>query len=278
MNLVIVSYNVLAARHLVPGRYPLSPVESLVSGPRFRRIGEQIASLHADLVCLQEMEHECFELLSRQLSGLGYEGFHALRSPTVGEGCALYAKSSSVRVHGRSRCDFADSPESGGASHRFAQLAELEAAGQSFVLANTHLQWDPPATPAMSHRGVAQARQLVAAINQITGPDGAAIICGDFNAGPESDVCRVFLEADYRAARPAGADEPTCQANGRLSEVDFVFHRGVHTAAPLPRAHLHVSTPMPGPEHPSDHLPVGAVFDGLSFTPLPTKTLKTESK
>lgn len=245
MNLVVVSYNVLAARHFVPGRYPLSPVESLVSGPRFHRIGELIASLRADLVCLQEVEHESFDLLSRRLSGLGYEGFHALRSPTVGEGCALYAKSGSVRVHGRSRCDFADSPESEGASHRFAQLAELEAAGKSFVLANTHLQWDPPATPAMSHRGVAQARQLVAAINQITGTDGPAIICGDFNAGPESDVCRVFLEAGYNAARRADADEPTCQANGRLSEVDFVFHRGFHTAAPLPRAHLHVSTPMP---------------------------------
>lgn len=278
MNLVVVTYNILAARHLVPGRYPLSPVESLVSGPRFRRIGELITSLRADLVCLQEVEQESFDLISRQLSEFGYEGFHELRSPTVGEGCALYAKAGSVRVHGRNRCDFADSPGSEGPSHRFAQLAELEAAGQSFVLANTHLQWDPPGTPAMSHRGVAQARQLVTAINQITGTDGSAIICGDFNAGPGSDVCRVFLEAGYRAARRADADEPTCQANGRLSEVDFVFHRGFHTAAPLPRAHLNVSTPMPGPEHPSDHLLVGAVFDGLSFTPLPTKTLKTESK
>lgn len=278
MNLIVVSYNVLAARHLVPGRYPLSPVESLVSGPRYRRIGELIASLRADLVCLQEVENESFDLLSRQLSGLGYEGFHELRSPTVGEGCALYANSSSVRVHGRSRCDFADSPESGGASHRFAQLAELEAAGQSFVLANTHLQWDPPGTPAMSHRGVAQARQLVAAINQITGSDGSAIICGDFNADPESDVCRVFREAGYRAVRRVDADEPTCQANGRLSEVDFVFHRGFHTAAPLPRARLHVSTPMPGPEHPSDHLPVGAVLDSLSSMSLPTNAPKKDSK
>lgn len=91
MNLVVVSYNVLAARHLVPGRYPLSPVESLVSGPRFHRIGELIASLRADLVCLQEVEHKSFDLLSRRLSGLGYEGFHALRSPTVGK-AALFTR------------------------------------------------------------------------------------------------------------------------------------------------------------------------------------------
>ncbi len=264
MNLLVLSYNVLAARHLLSARYPDSPAETLASEPRFERIAALVASFRADLVCLQEVETDCFAALSRHLGGLGYEGHHELRSPSIGEGCALFAKSSSVRLLALSRCDFRDAPAEGGSSHRFAQLAELEIDGRRFVLANTHLQWDPPDAPAGRRRGESQAHQLAAALDRLAGKDGAAIVCGDFNAGPESRVYRVFIESGFCAARNEGGETPTCQANGRLSEVDFVFHRGFASARPLPRVGLRVSTPMPGYDHPSDHVPVGADFDGDS--------------
>ena len=261
MSFSIVSYNVLAACHILPDRYPESPPDTLASRLRYGRIGDQIFLMDADLVCLQEVDAECFALLSQRLGSFGYEGFHDLRSHSTREGCGFFAKSGALSLHGRSRCDLEDPPGTADASHRFAQVLDLEVAGHRFLIANTHLQWDRPDRPASVHRGVGQARQLVEAIDRMVGEEGDAIVCGDFNARPDSDVCRVFFEAGYLAARPVGAEQPTCRANGRLSEVDYVLCRGFPSALPWSRIRLHATSPMPGPDHPSDHIPVGATLD-----------------
>jgi endonuclease/exonuclease/phosphatase family metal-dependent hydrolase len=260
MKLSVISYNLLAACHIQPERYPDSPAEALDSGWRNACLVEQIAALDADLVCLQEATPDCFALLSSRLGFQRYQGFLDLRSCSVAEGCAFFAKTGIARVQGRSRLDFGNPPEIGGASRRLAQLLNLEAGGRRFVVANTHLQWDFRDKPASCHRGVEQARQLVEVIDLAVGRTGDAIVCGDLNARHDSAVCHVFFEAGYIAVRPEGPDQPTCRANGNLSEIDFVLCRGFPTAIPCARYVLDERNPMPGHEYPSDHIPVGAII------------------
>lgn len=267
MSLVVLSYNVLATRHLHPTRYPDSPRGIYASEPRYERIAALVASFRADCICLQEVETRCFETLVRHLGPLGYEGTHDPRSAALDEGCALFLRSSRVRVLERQRVDFESAQDSPDPSPRLARIVRLETAGGPFLLANTHLQWDHPGTLPGQKRGEAQARQLVGRIEVLAPGDEPAMVCGDFNAGPGGSVSRLFTGSGFRAAREAGPEIPTCRANGRLSEVDFIFHRGFHGVRPLPRAGLSVSTPMPGEEHPSDHLPVCAEFQGWNPRP-----------
>lgn len=258
MRWSVASYNLLAACHLRPERYPGPPAEALENGRRQACLADQIAALGASFLCLQEVDPECFTGLSSRLEPLGYEGFLDLRRGAAAEGCAFFAKSEGGQVVKRHRLDFADPPETEGASRRLAQIIELEIDDLRFALTNTHLQWDSPDRPAACHRGVGQARQLVEAIDRIIGTAGSSIVCGDLNAGYDSAVLRVFFEAGYLAVRSPESAQPTCRANGRLSEIDFVLCRGFLEAAPWPRTALNETIPMPGRDHPSDHIPVGA--------------------
>jgi mRNA deadenylase 3'-5' endonuclease subunit Ccr4 len=161
----VVSYNVLADSYIKPAFYPGADQQHL--NPAWRRAAliERIASFPADVICLQEVEADLFARLQARLAG-----FSGRYAPKTGkpDGCATFVREPVRLWHALEYSD--------GSGH-VALLAEVEAPGRPFGIANTHFRWGPPGTRI----GLDQAIELLNAIGE-----GPWIIAGDFNAGPNS--------------------------------------------------------------------------------------------
>jgi endonuclease/exonuclease/phosphatase family metal-dependent hydrolase len=132
----------------------------------------------------------------------------------------------------------------------------LEHAGRTIGLANTHLKWAPPGET----HDLDQIRELLGALSS---PDRAGadwIICGDFNAKPDSAVLAALETAGYRASHSSEAQGYTCNPNGVAKTIDYLCHPAALRSSPLPLSRIDDLTPLPSAEQPSDHLAVVADF------------------
>lgn len=237
----VVSYNVLADSYIKPEFYP--HVDPRHLDPRWRReaLIERIASFTADAICLQEVERQVFSRLRSRLAGL--DG-HFLRKPMgKPDGCATFVR---APVLGRRALTYSD-----GSGH-VALLTEVEAQGRRLGIANTHFMWGPPGTRA----GLDQAMELLDAITE-----GPWIVCGDFNANPDSALVSEFRRCGFLDAY-AGIGGATCNSNGLAKRIDFLMYRGL-TCLPDRIAAIDEATPLPSAGEPSDHVAIGAVFSWL---------------
>ena len=77
-------------------------------------------------------------------------------------------------------------------------------------------------------------------------------------------VSRRAILARIGAGLLALAATPTAVVNGRIRQLDYIFHCWIVGQPPhidpVPLTPIDRDTPMPGPDHPSDHLPLAAAF------------------
>ncbi len=259
MKLKILTYNVLADVYLLPERYPDSPHDCIEFSWRTQALISKIVSLDADLICLQEVEPALFEALRGSLEPLGYRGWLELSGGNGTEGCAIFYRARLMTLKLPSRFDF---PEKPGTSpcRRLAQIALFDAGGQSVAVVNTHLQWDTPTTARSACRSVHQVVSLLEELGTMA-PALPTIICGDFNTEADSQTVRELLERGYQFSHAGDAMGPTCRANGKCRMIDFIFHTSGISAFPSLIEPIDSSIPMPGLEHPSDHVPVVATLE-----------------
>jgi len=114
--------------------------------------------------------------------------------------------------------------------------------GQVVRFACTHL----------CHRSEEGRMQQVKRINDLLKDAGLAILCGDFNAPPESATIKTILEQ----WTDAGDQTPTFSSTNPSRKIDYVFYR--------PQSRLKVKEMKVLQDNmTSDHLPVFVVFEVL---------------
>lgn len=256
MALRITTYNVLATAYLAHGRYQ-TPAELLRPERRQAAVTERVAALGADVICLQEVEPRVYAALGARLASLGSVGTFCPKGCGRPDGCATFVRTAAAAMREWARVEYADDGAGPGRpSGTVALLTVLEYAGRALGVANTHLRWDAPGTPAEAQLAPRQAAQLLAEVRRSGVPAGAWVLCGDFNQEADGPACAALRSAGFE---PAHADRPhvrTCAANGRARLIDFVFVGPALAAAPLDPPPLADDAVLPSATEPSDHLPL----------------------
>ena len=252
-TLRIASYNMLADSYIAAGRYPRTEPALLAPATRLPAVVDRVRGLRADIVCLQEVEAHAFALLDKALSAIGFAGMLALKSNGKPDGCAIFLRGDKVRLTRQDTVHFNDQTEDARQSGHLAQIVTVDTDIGPLRIANTHIKWDRDDKPPGEHVG---ERQIIELLDLCSPPpDVPVIVCGDFNAAPDSRLVLRMLAARFRDAY-AAAPQATCNPNGRAKRIDFLFAAPELncTAEAIPT--VGDGTPLPGPGEPSDHLPL----------------------
>ena len=260
MAFTVATYNVLATSYIKPEWYPSTPHEVLDPQHRIPAVAEHLVRLHADIFCLQEVEEPMFAFLLRRLSPLGYVGEFTKKGLGRPDGCATFLQTSSFQVTRAASLLYHDGDRDRSVSGHIAQVLALQAGEHRLGLCNTHLKWDPPGTPQDKQFGYRQITQLLNERTRVTPPCSGWLICGDLNTPPEGSVIEALRKAGFRYSH-ASSPGPTCNSNRRAKMIDYLFHDAALRARPLPLSEVTDHTPLPGREHPSDHIAVLAEFE-----------------
>jgi endonuclease/exonuclease/phosphatase family metal-dependent hydrolase len=238
----VVSWNVLADAYVRREYYPQTSPAILDRRHRRKAVADRLATYDkVDVLCLQEVDAALFALAEEKLPDSTGRLF---RKRGRGEGCAIFIRQAVTSEPAWREIAFAD---------RSGYIAlGVSFAGISVV--STHLKWEPPNTPAETHRGRVQLGEILE-----TWSTGPRIVCGDLNADPASSVLDLARERGLRDAYAALPDAFTANANGEKKRIDFILHSAEFqkvTPAPLPR--VDDDTPLPSETEPSDHVAIEA--------------------
>jgi endonuclease/exonuclease/phosphatase family metal-dependent hydrolase len=254
----VLTYNVLAPTFTVPKYFPSVSAEAMDKERRYALTVDRLVTCGADLICLQEIEADLWELLSQRLAALGYWGQWATRSDLKPDGCATFWRTSMFTCE----CRIFRYKEMPGLklAHRMALISVLQPIHArdrgAFTVVNTHLAWEQPVLPTDVHLGLIEAHQLAALLGRPTGP---LIVCGDFNAEPDSPILHFFHEIGLTESH--GDNLPTSCPRGHAKKIDYLMATSDFEAIPLPiEARLTDGMILPSLSEPSDHLPLATDF------------------
>ncbi len=240
----VVSWNVLADAYIRDEYYPHTPPEVFDRATRRKAVLERLEKLAgADVLCLQEVDAALFSAAEERLAGSTGRLF---KKRGKGEGCAIFLRS-------------ALGAEPVWKELVFSDLSGHIALGASFgdlTVVSTHLKWEPSGTPAETHRGLVQLGEVLEAW-----PAGTRIVCGDFNAEPDSEVLELAKARGLQDAHGGLVDAYTFNANGSKKRIDFILHTPDLRASAAAIPHVTGDTPLPSETEPSDHVPIEAKLD-----------------
>ena len=260
MPFTLLTCNVLADSYIRREWYPHTPDAWLTPQVRHPALAAHLAASGSDILCLQEVESRMFALLQGQLTGAGYTGTLARKGGNKPDGCATFWRGA-FTLEAQERLEYQDAAPGRAASGHIAQITILRNGAHRLGIANTHLKWDPPKAAPDEQYGLAQIRELVDATAAQTPPCDAWIFCGDFNVTPDALLIDLLKQAGYLHAHGAHPQAHTAAPNRSPRVIDYLFHSATLASAPLLPPTVTGETPLPGPDHPSDHLPLCARFD-----------------
>lgn len=233
----VLSYNTLCDHYATPQLYGYTPSWALGWKYRSDLLSAEVMALDTDVVSLQEVDRNSFDdFWMPQLKAKGYDGFHSpkTRAKTMDEvdarkvdGCATFWRKSKLRLVQRygmeyntlalKRDDFkktADIYNRVMNKDNIAVVFVFERVNappdqQLFVLANTHLHWNP----AFEDVKLVQVGLLLEELERIldkyasnSTPEGSKFprytdpklipmaVCGDYNSTADSGVYQLFSQ------------------------------------------------------------------------------------
>ena len=253
----LTSYNVLAEAYATKKLYPSVDPELMRWSRRAPAIVARVAALAPDVACLQEVEAAAWPGLEAAFAAHGWRGVFAAKGAGRADGCALLYQDGALRFAGSETLHFHDGEGGAAASGHLALIASFDTAAGPVRIANTHLRWQPAAARGDAHIGFRQARELLDRCIALTPAAFATVVCGDFNAPPESDIAALFRARGFSDAYEP-APQPTCNPHRRAARIDFIFSTSGLRATPEPVSAIDGDMLLPSAAEPSDHLPITA--------------------
>ncbi|RHZ01718.1 hypothetical protein DYB37_004809 [Aphanomyces astaci] len=255
----IAQLNILASNLAKPDRFPYVQPPLLDWAIRKEILVRQLASLQADVLCLEELS-DYWTFFRPTFLALGYDSVYVKRpsghvSEWSGEkkmdGCGLFFKQSKFRLKEVESVNFSDEHD------RVALLVLLQeiATNQLVLVGATHLWWNSSKIDHQMkqlvelHREMADLTQFIHAKYTEDLPAGRTVpvvVCGDFNNSPSSQLYKYmensFLRpdwtmksayADYRIAdgtADTGSNEPlhTTVNFRRCWAIDYIWYSSEH--------------------------------------------------
>jgi mRNA deadenylase 3'-5' endonuclease subunit Ccr4 len=257
----VASYNVLASAYVQRAWYRRSPLIVLDPAWRVPALVQHISNLGADILCLQEVEPEMFVALRTSLSERGYGAEYGRKSAGRPEGCALLYRREAFELMSVRAVIYTDGDGALPDTGDIALVALFQYGDNVLGMINTHLIWDPPATPRPAQRSLRQAQQLVAEYQRSAAEARGWIIGGDFNVTPFSEIVSVMKQADFRYAHDGLDGVFTCNVGASARMIDYLFYSPSLHAAPMAPTRIDNQTVLPSAEQPSDHVAIMATFD-----------------
>ena len=227
---------------------------------RMPAVVHQVTNIGTDVLCLQEVELGTFAALKHRLTSLGYAAQHARKRGSKPDGCAIFYREDAFELVGTRVIEYADGAEGQANSGHIALVVLLRAGNRVVAIANTHLSWDPPGTPATAKLGQRQALQLLNESRSLAATSDGTLICGDLNVTPESDIVALLESAGFRYSHAGLEHAYTCTVNAEAKMIDYLFYSQAFRAEPESILPISDRTVLPSSDQPSDHLPIAARF------------------
>ena len=227
--LTICSYNVLAPLFTTPGAYvrePTTPEWSLAWPWRGASLVREVETYAADVLCMQEVQSDQFgDFWQPELAKIGFPDGHYMAKSNVvgddslGDGVAVFlCEGIDVErvervayeqlVAERWKRDHANWYHHYKRNHNVALLVlcRHRDSGKAFLVANTHLFWNPT-YPEVK---LLQASLLLQQVHEHFPEVGHGIplvLCGDLNSLPNSDVYRLLSKGKVHASNVRGREK-----------------------------------------------------------------------
>ncbi|MBM3208012.1 MAG: hypothetical protein FJZ57_05330 [Chlamydiae bacterium] len=250
----IVSYNILVPHyaHVNKPCFKEAPPGSPQWLQRRDALVAKIASLAADVVCMQEVER--FNDISQEMQKAGYLGINTSRNNGEEEGCCLFYKKDVFVFERHEDLYFDDN------TGRMAQIIDLThiTSQKVFQFVNTHIIYNNK-DPSKQENEI---QSLAGYLSSKTIP---CVICGDFNISPNDRMVSHIKNLGFRDSH----QEMNCDdvsfvlfrqqacpgAEFKKDRIDYIFTKEISVVeAGVYGDPANLSTS----QEPSDHLPVYA--------------------
>ncbi len=256
--LQVVTYNILATSYINAEWYRHCEPAALNWEKRKVLLRERVSKLGAQIICLPAVEPDAFELLERELAGQGYQGIYARKGNDKPDGCATFIQTATIQFKKSTVIYYQDKAKGTLHSGHLALVVYLELAGASIGIINTHLKWDRKDRAKARPMGYQQLQELLAHV-EAARTTSAWVICGDFNAQPDSALIKEMGQRGWHDAY-YGQEPPSGNPNSQAKRLDDIFHSHNLTAVPTKLKRIFNRTPLPSLTEPSDPLALAATL------------------
>jgi CCR4-NOT transcription complex subunit 6 len=191
-TILVMSYNIMAYNFTKIEWFPYCSPEYLHPKYRAPRILNEIERVDADIICLQECDHDLFlEYYKVNLEALGYQcEFKLMSTNRIVTNVIAYKK----KLFKNEKFEYLDLNEElerideSFQKHKEAFFLTLKhyATGKNVVIVNTHLFWNPD----YEYVKYGQVSKIINFIEKNYGTSARVIFCGDLNSLPGSNVLK----------------------------------------------------------------------------------------
>jgi len=191
-SILVMSYNIMAYNFTKYEWFPHCPPQYLDSKYRAPRIIAEIEALNADILCLQECDHDLFlEFYKVNLEALGYNTIFKIASTNRIVTNVIAYKKNVFRQESWEYLDLnegLDKLDDCFHKHKEALILNLThyESGTTIQVVNTHLFWNPE----FEFVKYAQIAKILKYLEDTFKGKWPIIFCGDFNSTPNSNVIK----------------------------------------------------------------------------------------
>lgn len=216
----------------------------------------RIQKMKADILCLQEVNHDSFIFFEKMLAKDNLVGVYAEDDSKFQHGVATFYHENKIQCETTNTVLCQGSSMCGKKAVRAALITKLQLPDRQFIhVVNTKIKWLPDTIPLEDHPGFRQLHFLNdhSIQNDLENP---WVLSGDFNFTPDHPLFRMVISWNF--ADPHQEENPlTFYDKNNSKRIDYILCSDFLKVKPIPMARMSHIWPIPSTIEPSDHLPLG---------------------
>uniref|UniRef100_K3X645 Endonuclease/exonuclease/phosphatase domain-containing protein n=1 Tax=Globisporangium ultimum (strain ATCC 200006 / CBS 805.95 / DAOM BR144) TaxID=431595 RepID=K3X645_GLOUD len=241
----VMSYNILfdgytTTDHAQQNLFPYAKPSVMNEMYRMQLVFQEIEECNADIICLQEMGEAAYNsFFVPMMKPVGYHTFYSGKTGSTHEGCAVFVRNDCFDVLQEHTIDLsmtvkhspdpaikallAEFPEIAKGFDKIPSVAQLlllrsrRDPTKHLIVSNTHLFYREDADLIRLLQAVALVRE-VSKIRVDLGGHVALVLCGDFNAFPDTVTVRFLLDARADSTHRHWQEAPFFKWNRTLAK------------------------------------------------------------